>query len=80
MKSSNKNISGKTYKTILIIEAIRTLGQYGMNDEIRSQILKRCTKEDIKMLNQDGIRSQRWIYEEIKKIIKFGGYDYAELG
>ncbi len=79
-KRSNKNISGKTYKTILIIEALRTLGQEGVNDTIRNLIAKKCTHEDYGLLFEDGKSCSRWIFEEIKQILLVGGYKDAEFG
>lgn len=78
-KRSNKNITGNSYKTILIIEAIRSLGQNNMNDEIRNIIARKCSEEDVRLLNRDGKKSIRWIYEEIKKILDIVGYNYVEL-
>jgi len=78
-KRSNRNISGHSYKTILIIEAIRTLGKDNINDKVRYLIAKRCNQEDLRLLNEDGKKSDRWIYEEIKKILDFEEYDYAGL-
>lgn len=78
-KRSNKNISGNSYKTILIIEAIRSLGQDTLNDEVRHLIARKCSDEDMKLLNRDGKKSDRWIYEEIKKILDIAGYNYVEL-
>lgn len=72
-KITNKNISGKSYKTILIIEAIRSIGRNNMTNEIRSRIANQSSSNDLKLLLQDGIRAQRWVYEEIKKIITIGG-------
>jgi|LGOV01.1.fsa_nt_gb hypothetical protein len=79
-KRSNKDISGYSYKTILIIEAIRTLGPEHVNDQIRHHIAKKCNQEDLQLLNYDGKRSSRWIYQEIKKILEIGGYDYVGVG
>jgi hypothetical protein len=79
-KRSNKDISGYSYKTILIIEAIRTLGPEYVNDQIRHHIAKKCNQEDLQFLNYDGKRSSRWIYQEIKKILEIGGCDYVGVG
>lgn len=76
-KRSNKDISGYSYKTILIIEAIRTLGINRMNNEIRRIIAKKCSDDDFELLKNDGKYSRRWIYEEIKKVLKLGGYENA---
>lgn len=78
-RRSNKNISGKTYKTILVIEGIRTLGEEGINNTTRRLIAGKCSKEDLKLLSIDGKKSSRWIYEEIKKILEMGGYKDVEL-
>lgn len=80
IRRSNKNISGKTYKVILINEAIRTLGQDGVNDTTRSLIAKKCTQEDFGLLFEGAKTSSRWIFEEIKKILMIGGFEGAEFG
>lgn len=74
---ANKNITGYSYKTILIIEALRTLGKDRIDDEIRKLILKKCSKNDLELLYQDGKNTNRWIFEEIIKILELGGYVYA---
>lgn len=76
-KRSNREISGYSYKTILIIEAIRTLGPKGMNNSVRKIIVKKCSIDDFVKLNIDGKKSLKWIYEEIKKILEVGGFNYA---
>jgi len=76
-KRTNKEISGYSYKTILIIEAIRTLGPEHMSDSIRKKILSKCSYEDLILLNNDGKKSRRWIYEEIKRILDMGEFDYV---
>ncbi|MEA1974008.1 MAG: DUF6088 family protein [Bacillota bacterium] len=78
-KRTNKVISGYSYKTILVIEAIRTLGPENMNELTRKKILNKCNKNDLMLLNSDGKNSTRWIYEEIKKILDMGEFDYVEL-
>lgn len=77
-RRTNKEISGYSYKTILIIESIRTLGPENMNDSVRKKILSKCSKDDLVLLNDDGKNSRRWIYEEIKKILRMGGFDYVD--
>ncbi len=76
-KRSNKDVSGYSYKTILIIEALRTLGSERIDDNIRMRIAQKCTESDYELLNKEGIKSRKWIYEEIKKIMTLGGYNYA---
>lgn len=76
-KRSNKVLSGYSYKTILIIEAIRTLGPEHMDDTARKKILSKCNEDDLILLNNDGKKSRRWIYEEIKRILDMGDFDYV---
>lgn len=77
-KRSNKTISGYSYKTILIIESIRTIGPERMNRNVRMIILKKCNDQDLKSLFEDGRRTSKWIQEEIKRILVMGGYNYAQ--
>jgi len=76
-KRSNKIVSGYSYKTILIIESIRSIGPERMNSDVIRGIVNKCSKNDLKSLYEDGKRTNKWIQEEIKKILVMGGYDYA---
>ena len=78
-KRTNRALSGYSYKMILIIEAIKTLGPDHMDDVIRKKILSKCSKRDLIELNHDGKNSRRWIYEEIKKILEMGEYNYVGI-
>lgn len=78
-KRTNKDLSGYSYKTILIIEAIKTLGPDHMDDVIRKKILSKCSENDLILLNNDGKKSRRWVYEEIKKILDMGEYNYVGI-
>lgn len=77
-KRSNKTVSGYSYKTILIIESIRTIGPEHIDQNVRKIILKKCNVQDLKSLYEDGKRTNKWIQEEIKKILVMGGYNYAQ--
>ncbi|WP_373483823.1 DUF6088 family protein [Acetobacterium sp.] len=65
---ANREISGLSYKSALIIEAFRAIGKEGVNEEIRHTIRSKCTVEELKKLKEESIYSRNWIIDEIKKL------------
>jgi hypothetical protein len=70
---ANREISGLSYKSALIIEALRAIGKEGVSEEIRHTIRHKSTEEELKRLKEESTYSRNWIIDEIKKII--GGAD-----
>lgn len=65
---ANREISGLSYKSALIIEAFRAIGKEGMSEEIRNTIRNKCTVDELKRLKEESTHSRNWIVEEIKKL------------
>ena len=69
-----EELTGHSFKTALIIEALQTLGKDNINNSIRKQIASKCSFDDFIRLNKEGIRARKWIYKEIRRISVVGGY------
>ena len=65
---SNKDISGLSYKTALIIQAIRALGKNSITDKDISKISKLLTAEEKESLLKESKQSTTWVYKYIKKV------------
>lgn len=74
-KKSNKYISGMSYKTALIIEALKTLGEDNISEKERILIFHNLSSADMDNLYIESKNSISWIFEEIIKILKEGGYN-----
>ena len=66
--TTNKDISKKSYKTALVIQALKALGRENIDDTTLKMLSKKLTeKEKKQMLNEAKITTS-WIYECIKAI------------
>lgn len=65
---NNREISGMSYKTAMVIQALKTLGK-GNVGENHIKILRRQLKEDDKdKLLREAQQSTMWVYDIVKKI------------
>lgn len=67
---SNKQISGMSHKTALIVQAMKTIGRRNLNKAILSSFKQRLSDEDKKALLHEGRVAPHWIYTGIKEICK----------
>ena len=69
-KTTNKEISGLSPKTALIIQALKALGQENVNQDVIDNISNRLTDKEKEKLFTESQYSTSWIYETIKEISK----------
>ena len=67
---TNKEITGLSQKTILVIQALKTLGNENVDDKTISVLSRRLNEEEKKLLFEEGTEATHWIYAVIKKICK----------
>ena len=67
---TNKEITGLSPKTILVIQALKTLGNENVDDKTISVLSRRLNEEEKKLLFEEGTEATHWIYAVIKKICK----------
>ena len=67
---SNKDISGLSFKTATVIQALKTLGKEHVDDEVINRLRKLLTEKDKDRLLKEAKQSTSWVYEIIKKICK----------
>ena len=65
---ANKEISKLSKKEAIVIEAIQTISQEKMNDQIRQKLFNTLTEDEMKHLLEQGKSMRYWIYEELKNI------------
>lgn len=68
--TTNKEISGLSLKTALIIQALKTLGKDHITSEIIENIKSKTTLEERKTMLAEAQYATAWIYEEIKRICR----------
>ena len=68
--SNKKEISNYSYKTLLVIQALKTLEKDNITDKIRQKIKDNLSDEDTQKLLNEGKTTSIWIFEEIKKIAR----------
>lgn len=67
-KKTNKEISKISYKTALVIQAIKTMGKENVTDEIINQIRVNMSKQEKESMLTEAKFATSWVYEVIKKI------------
>lgn len=65
---SNKNISGLSYKTAMVIQAIKTLGKDGIEEHDIAKLKKILSLSEKEKMLIEAKKSTSWIYDYIKKI------------
>lgn len=66
--TTNKEITGISYKTALVIQAIKSLGKENTDIKIIQKISKSLTEEEKRKMLTESKHATAWIYETIKKI------------
>lgn len=67
-QTTNKEITGISYKTALVIQAIKSLGKENTDIKKIQKISKSLTEEEKRKVLTEAKHATAWIYETIKKI------------
>ena len=65
---NNKEISGMSYKTAMVIQALKALGKKRIDDAIIQKFRMRLTDEEKSSLLKESQQTTVWIYSAIKRI------------
>jgi hypothetical protein len=65
---TNKEVSGLSYKTASVIQALKVLGKENADDAVIEKLRVRLTKEEKDVMLIEAAESTDWIYKIIKKI------------
>ncbi|MEG1717026.1 MAG: DUF6088 family protein, partial [Lachnospiraceae bacterium] len=65
---NNKEISGMSYKTAMVIQALKTIGKDQITKETKVILKKHLTSEEKEKLLLEGKQTTIWIYNVIKEI------------
>ena len=68
---TNKEITGLSYMTALVIQALKTLGKDNVTEDTIAVLSQKLSAEEKRLLLEEAAESTDWIYEKIKLI--FGG-------
>lgn len=65
---TNREITGLSYKTRLVIQALKTLGEDNITPGTIEALSNRLTKEEKKTMLKEATESTDWVYDTIRKI------------
>lgn len=65
---TNKEISGLSYTTILVVQALKTLGKDNVTEDVIAILKKRLTPKEKKAALKESTESTNWVYQTIRKI------------
>ncbi|SEI95957.1 hypothetical protein SAMN05660742_10277 [Propionispira arboris] len=66
--SSNKNITGMSYKTAMIVQALKELGEMYIQDNVISKLKNFLTSEEKERLYKETLKTTIWMRPIIKSI------------
>lgn len=66
--TNNREITNLSYKTALVIQALKALGRSNITEKEINKLDKLLTQEEKRIMLDEGRRSTAWVYEIIKKI------------
>ncbi len=66
---TNKEITGLSYMTSLVIQALKTLGKTNVTPEIIRTLSDKLTEEDKEAMLKEAAESTDWVYDTIRKIV-----------
>ena len=67
---SNREISGLSYKSAMVIQALRALGKENVDDTTIKKLQRLLTDHEKQALLQEAQQAVAWIYSLIKKICR----------
>ena len=67
---ANREISGMSYKTALIIQGIKALGKGNIDELTIDKIRKYLNENELKVLAQEARPTTVWVYQTIKRICR----------
>ena len=67
-RRNNREISGKSPMTALLIQALKALGKGNIDDSQIRAIQRRLTKEDKALILKEAQKSAMWVYDVTKRI------------
>ena len=66
---TNKEITGLSYMTSLVIQALKTLGKTNVTPEIIRTLSDKLTEADKEAMLKEATESTDWVYDTIRKIV-----------
>lgn len=69
---TNRELTVLSFKSALVVQALKSLGKNSVNLNVRSTITKNLTKKEKKILLKEAKTVSDWIYEEIKIMCREG--------
>ena len=67
-RRTNRDVTGLSYMTVLVIQSLKTIGKEGVNKEIITQLSNRLSAVEKSAMLREAKESTDWIYGTIKKI------------
>lgn len=67
-RRTNKEITGLSYMTALVIQALKTLGKENVTDEVIKKLSTKLSGKEKAALLKEGRRSTTWVFDTIRRI------------
>lgn len=67
---TNRDVSGMSHITILVIEALKTLGKDSVDDKTIAVLKDLLSKQDKESLLSEAVNSTDWIYQTVQEVCR----------
>ena len=65
---TQKDITGLSYITVLVVQALKTLGKKNVTPEVIRRLRLRLSEDEKSVLLKEGTGSTDWVYDMIRQI------------
>ena len=65
---TNKEITGLSYTTVLVVQALKTLGRKNVTPDIMQTLSTRLNDTEKSTLLKEAAKSTDWVYDTIRKL------------
>lgn len=69
-RTTNKEVSKLSYKTALVVQALKALGKDNIDETVINRLKKILTSEEKKVMSDEAKAVTSWIYEYIKQVCR----------
>lgn len=77
---TNKEITGLSYMTVLVIQSLKTLGKKNVTQRVIDTLENRLSTTDKETLLREAAESTDWVYDTIRRIAEVKTYDENDSG
>ena len=73
---TNREVTGLSYTTVMVVQALKTLGKSGITPEVIRRLSHRLSDVEKRICLQEAKEATDWVYDAIRKVCGAGGISW----